>query len=74
MDSALGAEPIKTPDFNLTPSKRRVVEVTGRSSLPLVQHKFRSLWIGSDPNKQRSEEDQSSGFGSGQNKTLSETL
>jgi hypothetical protein len=48
----------------MTSPKRPVVEVTGRSSLPPMQHKFRSLWLSEDDAK-HAEEDRSSGFGSG---------
>jgi len=47
----------------MTSPKRPVVEITGRSSLPPMQHKFRSLWL--EENESKNEEDRSSGFGSG---------
>ena len=51
----------------MTSPKRPVVEITGRSSLPPMQHKFRSLWL-EETDGSKNEEDRSSGFGSGENK------
>ena len=48
----------------MTSPKRPVVEITGRSSLPPMQHKFRSLWL-DEENGLKNDEDRSSGFGSG---------
>lgn len=61
-DVAQLTEVISNPE--MASPKRPVVEVTGRSSLPPMQHKFRSLWLDED-DLTKHEEDRSSGFGSG---------
>lgn len=50
-------------------SPKKVEIMSGRLSLPPMQHQFRSLWLEQDLGKEVEKfDDQSSGFGSGQTK------